>query len=164
MLKLMPIESMIPSNYLILCHPPSLAAFKLSQHQGHFQWVSSLHQVAYSATFTWFFCVCVCVCFSVMPNSLWSHGHSLPDSSVHGILQTRIWEWVAMPFSRGSSQPRDWTQVSWIAGRFFTIWATRETVYIKTYIFLHSLRGRGRHNCSTPYFSNLLHKYLNLHS
>ena len=43
-----------------------------------------------------------------------------------GILQARILEWVAMPFSRGSSQPRDWTWVSRIAGRFFTIWATRE--------------------------------------
>ena len=43
-----------------------------------------------------------------------------------GILQARILEWVAMPSSRGSSQPRDWTQVSWIAGGFFTIWATRK--------------------------------------
>ena len=45
--------------------------------------------------------------------------HSLPGSSVHGILQSRILEWVAMPFSRGSSGPRDWIQVSHIAGRFF---------------------------------------------
>ena len=40
--------------------------------------------------------------------------------TVHGILQARIMEWVAVPFSRGSSQPRDQTQVSRIAGRFFT--------------------------------------------
>ena len=46
---------------------------------------------------------------------------SPPGSSVHGILQARILEWVAMPSSRGSSQPRDRTQVSRIAGRFFTI-------------------------------------------
>ena len=46
--------------------------------------------------------------------------------TVHGILQVRILEWVAFPFSRGSSQPRDQTQVSHIAGRFFTSWATRE--------------------------------------
>ena len=51
---------------------------------------------------------------------------SLPGSSVHGILQARILEWVAIPFSRGSSQPRDQTWVSYIAGRFFTIWATKE--------------------------------------
>ena len=42
------------------------------------------------------------------------------DYRVHGILQARILEWVAFPFSRGSSQPRDRTQVSCIAGRFFT--------------------------------------------
>ena len=42
------------------------------------------------------------------------------DYTVHGILQARILEWVASPFSRGSSQPRDQTQVSCIAGRFFT--------------------------------------------
>ena len=40
--------------------------------------------------------------------------------TVHGILQARILEWVAFPFARGSSQPRDQTQVSYIAGRFFT--------------------------------------------
>ena len=50
---------------------------------------------------------------------------SLPGSSVHGILQARILKWV--PYSRRSSQPRDWTQVSCIAGRFFTSWPTRET-------------------------------------
>ena len=47
-------------------------------------------------------------------------------SSVYGIHQARILEWVAIPFFRGSSQSRDRTQVSCIAGRFFTIWATRE--------------------------------------
>ena len=46
---------------------------------------------------------------------------SLPGSSVYGILQARILEWVAMPSSRGSSQSRDQTWVSCIAGRFFTI-------------------------------------------
>ena len=48
------------------------------------------------------------------------------DYTIHGILEARILEWVAFPFSRGSSQPRDQTQVSRIAGRFFTILATRE--------------------------------------
>ena len=50
---------------------------------------------------------------------------SPPGSSVHGILQVRILEWVATSFSRGSSRPRDRTQVSCIAGRIFTDWATR---------------------------------------
>ena len=48
------------------------------------------------------------------------------DYTVHGILQARILQWVAFPFSRESSQPRDQTQVSYIVGRFFTSWATRE--------------------------------------
>ena len=51
------------------------------------------------------------------------------DCTVHGILQARILEWVAFPFSRGSSQPRERTQVSRIAGRFFTSWATREAYF-----------------------------------
>ena len=47
-----------------------------------------------------------------------------------GVLQAVILEWVAMHFSRGSSQPRDQTQVSLITGRFFTIWTTREALVI----------------------------------
>ena len=53
-------------------------------------------------------------------------GCSPPGSSVHASFQATILEQVAFPFSRGSSQPRDQTQVSHIAGRFFTTWATRE--------------------------------------
>ena len=49
-----------------------------------------------------------------------------PCYLVHGILQAGILEWVAVPFSRGSSQPRDWTQVSHFAGGFFTSWVMRE--------------------------------------
>ena len=52
--------------------------------------------------------------------------YSPPGSSAHGFLQARILELVAIPFSRGSSQPRDQIQVSCIAARCFTIWATRE--------------------------------------
>ena len=55
--------------------------------------------------------------------------YSLLGSSVHGISQARILEWVSDPFSRGSSPPRDRIRISWgscISGRFFTIWATRE--------------------------------------
>ena len=51
---------------------------------------------------------------------------SLPGSSLHGILQARVLEWVAISFSRGSSQPRDQTQVSRTPGRRFNLWATRE--------------------------------------
>ena len=52
--------------------------------------------------------------------------NSLQLLIVHGILQARILEWVAIPFSRGSSQPRNQTGVSCIAGGFFTSWATKE--------------------------------------
>ena len=59
--------------------------------------------------------------------SLWDPMYYiLPGFSVHGILQARILNWVAIPFSRGSSLPRDWSWVSFIAGRFFNIWAIRE--------------------------------------
>ena len=57
-----------------------------------------------------------------------------PGSSVHGILQARILEWVARLFARQSSQLRDWTLVSCIAGRFFTIWATRkDLIYLQSH-------------------------------
>ena len=50
---------------------------------------------------------------------------SLPGFSLHGIFQARVLEWVAISFSRGSSRPKDWTQVSRIASRRFTLWAIR---------------------------------------
>ena len=54
-------------------------------------------------------------------------------SSIHGILQVRILERAAISFSRGASQPRGWTQVSYITGRFFTVWATREAWSLQRY-------------------------------
>ena len=59
---------------------------------------------------------------------------SLPGSSIHQIFQARILKWVAISFSRRTFQPRDWTQVSHIVGRRFTIWATREAQPMYTYI------------------------------
>ena len=67
-----------------------------------------------------------------------------PDSSVHGISQARILEWVAISSSRGSSWPSNQTQVFCIAGRFFTIWATREDpsiplcVYVCGCVYTHT--------------------------
>ena len=72
-------------------------------------------------------CVCVCVCVLVAqlcPILCDPMDCSTSGSSVHGILQARILEWIAIPFSRGSSWSRDQTQVSHIAGGFFTFWAT----------------------------------------
>ena len=56
--------------------------------------------------------------------------YKLPHSSIHGILQARVLEWVAISFSEGSSEPRDQTQVSRIVGRRFTIWATRKVLFM----------------------------------
>ena len=66
-------------------------------------------------------CVCVCVCVTQSCPTLCNPmDYSLPGSSVHGILQARILECVAMPSSRGSPQARARTWISCIAGRFFT--------------------------------------------
>ena len=71
---------------------------------------------------------------------------SLPVSSVHVILQARILEWVVISFSRGSSQPRDQTQVTHIAGRLFTDWAPRKAfcVSLKTFIIVRVSRTYNR--------------------
>ena len=68
-----------------------------------------------------------------------------PRTVVHGILQARILKWVAFPFSRGSFQCRDWTQVSRITGGFFTNWATREAPRILEWVASPFLSG-----CSWP--------------
>ena len=68
-----------------------------------------------------------CVQLFVTP---WTVARQAPLSME--ILQARILEWVGMPSSRGSSQPRDQTQVSHTADRFFTIWATREDTVVQT--------------------------------
>ena len=72
---------------------------------------------------------------------------SLLGSSVRGIFQARMLEWVAISFSRVSSQPRDLTQVSRIVGRHFTIWTTREVTieYLKQWIrWCQQRREKGR--------------------
>jgi len=95
-------------------------------------------------------CVCVCVCKLLSHVQLFANPWTLcsppahsahQNSSVHGILQARILEWVAIPFSRGSSQPRDQTQVSCLAGGFFTIWATSEAQLDNTLVS----KGQSRH-------------------
>jgi len=70
-------------------------------------------------------------------------------SPVHGILQARILEWVAFPVSRGSSQPRDLTQVSHIAGGFFTVRATRESQEYWSRVAYPISRGSSRPRTQT---------------
>ena len=92
------------------------------------------------------FCVCVCVCtcaracthvclVAQLCQTLCNPMDcSPPVSSVHGILQAGILEYVAISFSMRSSQPRNGTRVSFIAGGFFTVWGTRETLFKPGYI------------------------------
>ena len=70
--------------------------------------------------------------------TLWDPMDCSLSGSVHGIFQARVLEWIAISFSRGSSQPRTWTWVSRTAGRRFTVWATREapsTQYLTIIIY-----------------------------
>ena len=78
----------------------------------------------------------------VMSNSWDTMDCSLPGSSVHGILQAL--EWVAISFSRGSSWPRNWTQVPCIAGKFFTNWALREALGILKWVSMPSSKGSSQ--------------------
>ena len=64
--------------------------------------------------------------------------------TVHGILQARILKWVYVPFSRGSSQPRDRIQVSHIAGGFFTKWATREDQACNNFVITRIKKSKER--------------------
>ena len=95
--------------------------------------VSAYHHKFYSYWKNWH--VLSMQCFFMLPecvtqSCLWLFatlpGYSPPNSPEYGIFQARILEWVAISFSRGSSQPRDQIQVSQIAGGLFTVWATRE--------------------------------------
>ena len=96
---------------------------------------------------------------------------SPPGASVHGILQARILQWVPIPFSRGSSRPRARTQVSHIAGRFFTIIATKAysshlyygcELFFSMFLNFHKLKismcliVQGGHCCFTLYGACML--------
>ena len=92
---------------------------------------------------------------SVLSNYSATHC-SPPSSSVYGILQVRLLEWLAVPFCREYSPPRNWTWVSRIAGSFFTIWVTRESLLLRTHLIiltpsLQSFR---------PLFSHLLKMFI----
>ena len=71
------------------------------------------------------------------------------DYTVHEILRAWILEWVAFPFSIGSSQPRDWTQVSCTVGGFFTSWATRAQLFSHS-VMSNSLPPHGLQHARLP--------------
>ena len=102
------------------------------------------------------------VSLSVVFDSLQPHGLmdcSPTDSSVHGILQESTLEWVAIPFSRGSSRPRDWTRVSCIASRVFTLWATREAQECSNHHTLVLISQANKVMLKIP--QAMLQKYMN---
>ena len=108
----------------------SILAWKIPMDK--WAWRTTVHRV--TKTQTWLKCfstqthtsMCVCLVTQLCP-TLWDPMDCSPSVfSIHGDSPSRILEWVAMPSSRESSQPRDWTQVSCIAGGFFTDWTTRE--------------------------------------
>ena len=84
---------------------------------------------------TLYVCVLIARLYLTLCNPM---DYSLPCFSVPGILQARIVEWVAILFS-GIFQPRDQTQVSCFAGRFFTIWATREALIVLLSVWISIL-------------------------
>ena len=83
--------------------------------------------------------LCSLISDDAVPYMKWSRpvvsDCSLPGFSVHGIFQAIVLEWIAISFSRGSSWPRDRTQVSRILDRRLTVWATREVLYIEHWKF-----------------------------
>ena len=127
------------------CRLPSSAVHGISQAR-ILEWVAISFSRGSSGTREWnclLHCRWILYCWAITPvqSEKWKWSHSImsdslrpvdcspPGSSVHEILQARILDWVAISFSRGSSRPRDWTQVSLIAGRRFNLWATREALF-----------------------------------
>ena len=111
-----PVSSCAWELFLLHCSPPSL-------------WSRSSLSLPFlrPCTLSYLILKCVCMCVCVVTQLCLTLcdpvDYSLPVSSVRGILQSRILEWVAISFSRESSQPRDRTWVSCIAGRRFFLWA-----------------------------------------
>ena len=105
----------LQDNIFTCSTPPSLCPIKEPGFQTPDKMVILRHQSAIFSVIV-FHTSTLCESCSVMCLTLCDH----KDYTVHGILQARILEWVAIPFSKGSSQTRDRTQVSHIAGRFFT--------------------------------------------
>ena len=85
------------------------------------KWIDEVQQVGLIAS-----CAVLCLVAQSCPTLCDPMDCSLQGSSVHGIFQARILEWVAMPSSRGSSQPRDWTSISCTGGRILYPWAAWE--------------------------------------
>ena len=127
LLKLTSIQSMRLSDHLILCRPllflPSVfPSIRVFSNELALCWLRSKENRWKIKWSPWLLLEVAQSCLTLCnPTDC-----SLPGFSIHGIFQASVLEWVATPFSWGSSQPRDQTRVSCIVGRRFTLWATRE--------------------------------------
>ena len=124
-----------------------------------------LFEILFSPTLYSNTLLCLCLVPQLCPILCDPMDCSPPGSSVHGILQARILEWVAIPFFRVYFWPRGWTQVSCIAGRFFTIWDTRKAQHSPKLpcvilMALQCLSLTALLQCSP--FKTLIFKYLSL--
>ena len=135
-----PVLYLYRKNALLCFFSPYHTSYLITKCLGYF----STHQaILYDTS-----CVCVCVCARV-----WAHMLSCsaePDSlcsplgsSVLGVFQVRTLEWIAIIFSRGSSQPRNWTCISCIAGGFFTAETPGKQLSQSSIPFWHWLHGAG---------------------
>ena len=107
-------KALVPKIWQINYHSVNIHYLSFNFHVSFLLWYRPLDLL------------CVCLVTQLCP-TLWDFMNcSPPGSSVHGILQARILEWVAIPFPRGSSQHKNQIQVSCIAGWFFTITVTRD--------------------------------------
>ena len=180
-------EWVMPSNYLILCHPllllpsifPSIRVFS-NELALCIRWpvywsfnfsISLSNEYSGLISCNW---LVWSPCCPVLVTQLClilcdPRDYSPPMSSVHGILQARILEWVAISFSRGSSQPRDWTWVSCIAGRIFTDWATKgRMAWFDLLAVQGTLKSLHKHHsskasilqCSDFFMVQLSHQYM----
>ena len=132
----------------------------------HYQPSSPEQYICYSSSLHWYaviiqspqfihlvlYSLCFCLVAKLCPTLCNPVDCNPPDSSVHGISQARTLEWVAMPFSRASSQPRDQTQVSCIAGRFLTTWTTSKpcTFYAVVSLLSHVQLFCNPMDCNPP--------------
>ena len=148
------VELILVLVFLLLCRPIQLGRLAVSQN--------------FSEGKTWIYkyccnlekrCVNMWKSFSCVQHfeTLRTVARQAPLSM--GILQARILEWVAISFSRGSSQPRDWTQVSHIAGEFLTIWTVREDLFYCRQILYH-LRTMYCPCTSDGWYGRMKHKAL----
>ena len=111
--------------------------FGFPSNSGHHRALSRFPSGIQGALISYLFYESESVNHSVESDSLPPMACSLPVSSVHGILQARILDWVAIPFSRRSSWPSDQIQFSCTAGRLFTIWPMRQCVWVNPNLPIH---------------------------